>query len=1437
MAKYLHLDPFSVKLLSLRNASQLQLDKSTLLLEHTGTGKATDRAELTWPVDCGAFDMLPELVHILQYSSQSGHLSQMLGVPLTGWRVFSRGVESTKSRNRARRQIIQTPTPMMTLATPTYISTFATQLPSLYYAGIIPPSRLASLPVQVTESLRDKGSDWDGILATTESIPKSSEDQSTEESQFTVIPIREFSGSFQMLFSSTGLIADSSTEPLEVSAVVLSRAVLVTSATVVLLDQNQKSPSLSQFPQVKTSIHYTRSIYSALLSSTFLDTQDLSLGVSDTQHVTSVYQTILSYSKTFKITHGPPDLFSSGTQRGLSELQSPAAVNWSSVDHSLMGRASTFQISLQSKDMAAETDPIMSAMAPTVLTPFAAGTRELLQSQPAGAYEISVSVLDSILSTVWTISRSVPSMPATQLHFTDSLSISSSPALTWHAVPTVAPDSVLPLKSMTTLSVKSVVSKQEAMGMDPASHVCLQEEGLASVIAHSERIPLSRSPCSLPPITELEGSLSRSRLSGHSSATALLTDTLETITPSVRQTPRSSAELNADEMTENTLHANLLQDSETISALPSWKIYVQSSALHPYLSLSTKTYSDLIFSELSDSLTVQTKGRPCISKSAPETDTNPIGTLMSHFTPTSPPPGTLPSLQEDSVKFSHSVLDEVALPSLLMSLYETLLVFLEKPGLSQNQTGISDSEITLSTTLRLMQDSFTTGLDDIHQPATVPTPVPRTLTSEELGETLHGDFNTVLPSPQEQNLEPSISPSQHLQLTPSTTTTMPIDWFSLIETGYSASIYPSDSLGSQTETLVYTTKLDFLSTHGQLVNTHGFLIPLSSSSDTEDSQSYYFPLAEHSSLVSPDKLLTIYPTLTSVTSVPESPTIIIFTSMLSFPFLTSSESENNSSSLRSSSAGQEQQISSLSHKDTLVWPSTMVNTAMFSPELPVSAQPTTLYTSYFPILLFSPHSVNSAAPDMSHLNVFSTLLYQVEHVSPPTFSSSFYFLTIRPTLMSTSSPFLPISGATVGGKLAGSFSSAVFQSPYPTPRYTGAPNLSPSVLHPIEALVATVGFLFKYSIPSDTFSDPEDGGTDNLTLDMVPADASPLGPESWVRLDQTLRLLSGYPLDSDMQYSPLELILKARDRGGLSTQLLFTIELRRPLSQPCHSYTLSTKNSLHSFMRDRRRIEMFLDRMAKYLNDSSSSHISLSGLKSGSTVLTWHNFSLCLATTATAKSLSRCPKHKIQGVLSEMRTEAGGVNPAFQEAMLPEFRIIGVGNMTYGGVCLSPTDLDYANTTASTPQSDTYHWTVPVLITLLVMLCLFLLVVLLIAIARSCKRCDRILPSASPSLRPSDRPPCSSCHLELDILKPRKPPVFPRDIPPPPPRLWVTLAHSLQERHHGINLIHTNIKHKRPHERLGVPSHSPPRYQLPPPYVFDSVSKSPFPPRKNTDKV
>ncbi|KAJ8374079.1 hypothetical protein SKAU_G00046590 [Synaphobranchus kaupii] len=385
-------------------------------------------------------------------------------------------------------------------------------------------------------------------------------------------------------------------------------------------------------------------------------------------------------------------------------------------------------------------------------------------------------------------------------------------------------------------------------------------------------------------------------------------------------------------------------------------------------------------------------------------------------------------------------------------------------------------------------------------------------------------------------------------------------------------------------------------------------------------------------------------------------------------------------------------------------------------------------------------------------------------------------------------------------------------------------SMTTTVLQSMQVLQATVGIPFRFFIPSGTLLDPEDGRANAFTLEISSLDGSPIGPESWLGLDQRRWLLHGVPLDSDLQFSPQQLLLLARDSTGLTARLPMVIELRRAPWEPCYAYALTTRNSLHSFLRERRRVELFLEKVARFFNDSSGRHLALISLEAGSTVAAWYNFTLCWP---SSRAEGQCPERWIRSMWEGMRTEDGKVDPVFAHAMLPEFPIVEVGDLSFGGVCLpgSP-PATHPTTDPAAPQPGPSTWTAMLLVALLIICGLFLLTVLLIAAVRSCKS------RGAPSLRPSEVYP-ARC-LERQALKPRLPPLFQEEMPPPPLQLWLNLTPLPQEDPFSMDPTHTNhpfsIDSTQTHHPFSIdPTQTHHPFSIDPTHTYHPFSMDPTP--------
>uniref|UniRef100_A0A8C3RB60 Peptidase S72 domain-containing protein n=1 Tax=Cyanoderma ruficeps TaxID=181631 RepID=A0A8C3RB60_9PASS len=354
-------------------------------------------------------------------------------------------------------------------------------------------------------------------------------------------------------------------------------------------------------------------------------------------------------------------------------------------------------------------------------------------------------------------------------------------------------------------------------------------------------------------------------------------------------------------------------------------------------------------------------------------------------------------------------------------------------------------------------------------------------------------------------------------------------------------------------------------------------------------------------------------------------------------------------------------------------------------------------------------------------------------------------------------------------------------------------NTSPKVVHSIKFLTATIGCLFLFPIPANTFYDKEDGNSTQLSLQILPADGSPSGSESWLQFNASQQTMHGYPLEIDFQYSPQEFVLCATDSGGLTAWESFTIELLKPPEPPCHLFTVRTKNSYSSFLRERKRVGLFLEKLSLFLNSSSPKDIVLTALQPGSTLISWYNSSLC---TSANTSSSWCGRDEILQALEKLRVPAGSVSPQLIQAMLPEYRIDVTSSISCSEACPASTGPTLQAKNDSTMSRSPGA--------LLSSVCATAGLVLAIVLCWLC-RCPRRIPGAQPVMvQPNSQ--LSHAAVELDALRPRKAPVHECRASLSPP-LWIPPSGALPS--------HKPCPRPIPHI---TPPFQPPKYQLPPQY-------------------
>ncbi|XP_021247810.1 dystroglycan-like [Numida meleagris] len=369
----------------------------------------------------------------------------------------------------------------------------------------------------------------------------------------------------------------------------------------------------------------------------------------------------------------------------------------------------------------------------------------------------------------------------------------------------------------------------------------------------------------------------------------------------------------------------------------------------------------------------------------------------------------------------------------------------------------------------------------------------------------------------------------------------------------------------------------------------------------------------------------------------------------------------------------------------------------------------------------------------------------------------------------------------------------------------GQTNTSPKVIHSIQFITATIGCLFSFPVSANTFYDEEDGNSTQLSLQLIPSDGSPVGSESWLQFNVSQQIMHGYPLDIDFQYSPQEFVLSATDSGGLTVWQSFTIELLKPTHVPCHFYTIRIKNSYYSFLRERKRIRLFLEKLSLYLNSTNPKDIVVTTLKPGSTLISWYNSSLC---TSANRPFSWCAKEEIQEALNKLRVPDGYVSPRFIQAMLPEYKIDVIFNISYSDNCF-PTTKPFGgsfNSTVPTLQGWSDSNIIKPPSALLSSLCVTVGLILLALVYCSCKYYSKIPESKFMTSQSNSQ--LSHADVAMDVLQPRKVPVHECGGSPSPP-LWPPPFLSLtspEQNSRSVRLSHI------------IPSSQPPKYQFPPRY-------------------
>lgn len=193
--------------------------------------------------------------------------------------------------------------------------------------------------------------------------------------------------------------------------------------------------------------------------------------------------------------------------------------------------------------------------------------------------------------------------------------------------------------------------------------------------------------------------------------------------------------------------------------------------------------------------------------------------------------------------------------------------------------------------------------------------------------------------------------------------------------------------------------------------------------------------------------------------------------------------------------------------------------------------------------------------------------------------------------------------------------------------------------------------LWQFKIPTDFFSDAEDGGTRNLTLSLKTFDSMEIASDSWIQLDQESQTLFGFPILSNSSTSELFILIAADLQGKLATM---NLEILFNKNRPNVHYAVLVEMSsfVGEELADVYHLKKFVERLALFLKSETRSVLiakyerrTTAGISSRLSV-TWTNCSIAVNT---------CDQYQINILREKLNLVRGKVDMSFSQSMLPYF--------------------------------------------------------------------------------------------------------------------------------------------------------------------------------------
>ncbi|KAL0869836.1 hypothetical protein ABMA27_006044 [Loxostege sticticalis] len=214
-------------------------------------------------------------------------------------------------------------------------------------------------------------------------------------------------------------------------------------------------------------------------------------------------------------------------------------------------------------------------------------------------------------------------------------------------------------------------------------------------------------------------------------------------------------------------------------------------------------------------------------------------------------------------------------------------------------------------------------------------------------------------------------------------------------------------------------------------------------------------------------------------------------------------------------------------------------------------------------------------------------------------------------------------------------------------------NQPPTLKHHMKKLAITAGKAFRYIIPADLFTDPEEGS--NLTFTMYQAENVPLSNTSWIQFIPSGREVYGLPLESHV--SRWNYVVEAMDSAGLVARgpLDITVQQHKSGRTVNHQFIITFK-----LLRDYNNTIDWqikaLEGLVNLFRDTDMDHLTvLDATQKGDICeFVWTN--------DTLPKDPACPMDDIKRLMKIMEsdTEPGSPSAGLARAMSPELKVSGV---------------------------------------------------------------------------------------------------------------------------------------------------------------------------------